>query len=191
MDKDIFEGTKQPCDGRAPLTKEMAEFMLGESLDKVVMYDLVNNRASQRIYNGAYVVATGQMLGMAAKFKDLCAKSSVIAGRVPVAVVAKTYESEYNMNYNSRGCDVAGNVIFYDPKTKKYSGFRRGWMPVCSHLCRYAASEEALYDMMNEVGLFFKKVESYAYQKSAVQQQEAKKTFWNVVTDFVNKTFSK
>ena len=191
MEKDIFEDTKMSRNGRMPLTKAVAESVLGESLDNVVMYDFCNNCVNKRNYNGLYVVATRQMSGMAAKFVDLCAKSSVIAGRVPVAVVAKTYESEYSMNYNSRGCDVAGNVIFYDPKTKKYSGFRRGWMPVCSHLCRYAASEQALYDVMNEVGRSFGKVESFAGQKIVVTQENARKTFWSAITDFVSKTFSK
>ena len=39
MLNDIFENTKTPRDGRLPLSRKMAEFMLGESLNNVVIYD--------------------------------------------------------------------------------------------------------------------------------------------------------
>ncbi|MBR2011826.1 MAG: hypothetical protein IKA08_00975 [Alphaproteobacteria bacterium] len=188
---DIFENTKKPRNRRAPLIRADAEFILGEPLSNVVIYDFINKRIDKSIYNGHCIVGGRLVTERAPKIKELCAKSSVIAGRVPVAVVAKTYEPEYGMRYSSLGDYVAGNIIFYNPKTKKYSAFTRGWMPFCEHLCRFAAAEQALYDVMDGISRNFTRVESYAYQEENTTHQSARKTFWNAITDFVGKNFSR
>ena len=162
---DIFEKTKTPRDGRLPLSRQMAEFLLGESLDDVVLYDLVNGCANRRSYNTHLIVGMGNINGFVPHFKELCSQSSVLMGRVPVAVAAKTYSQHRSLDYHRRGLDVAGNVIFYDAQSRKYSAFTRGWMHCDSHYCNVAASEQALYDVMNAVTRRFKMVESFAYQK--------------------------
>ncbi len=189
--KDIFEENNEMQNGRAPLSRAMAESVLGEWLDNVVFYDLINNRPNRRTYNSCYVVGNSDMINNAARFKKLCAKSSVIAGRVPVAVVAKTYLEHRGLDYSSRGTAVAGNVIFYDPETKKYSAFTRGWMHCSCHVCNIAASEQALYDTMDDVVRFFGRVEFSAGKKVVVTQDTAKKTFWNTIADFVVKKLSR
>lgn len=192
--KDIFEETNKPRDGRAPLSRAVAESVLGESLDNVVIYDLINNRANRRTYNSHYVVGSVTMSTNAARFKKLCANSSVIAGRVPVAVAAKTYLQHRSMDYSSRGTAVSGRVIFYDAETKKYSAFTRGWMHCACHVCNVAASEQALYDTMNTVVSDFRTVEKFTGQKVVVPQvpqDAAEKTFWNKIVGFISKNRTK
>lgn len=163
---DIFENTKKPRNRRAPLTKKVAEFMLGESLDKVVMYDIINDRKTKRYYNGHYVVGGNVVSDNILQFKKLCGQSSVLAGREPVALVAKTCLYRYGVAYNSHGWDVVGNVIFYEPKTKKYSAFTQGWMLCGEHKCNMAASEQALHDVITRVARDIKTVESFCYKKT-------------------------
>ena len=163
---DIFEDTKTPRNGRAPLTKKVAEFMLGESLDNVVMYDIVNDRKNKRYYNGHYVVGGNFLRDDVPQFKKLCEQSSVLAGREPVALVAKTCLYRFGVAYNLHGWDVVGNVIFYEPKTKTYSAFTQGWMLCGKHKCNMAASEQALYDVVTRVARDIKTVESFCYKKT-------------------------
>ncbi|MBP3316467.1 MAG: hypothetical protein J6L70_02610 [Alphaproteobacteria bacterium] len=189
--KDIFEETTNPQNGRVPLTRAMAESVLGESLDNVVIYDLINNRPNRRTYNSHYVIGGNTMATNATRFKNLCAKSHVIAGRVPVAVVAKTYLQHRSMDYSNRGTAVSGKVIFYDPETKGYAAFTRGWMHCGCHVCNVAASEQALYDAMNVVVSDFRNVESFTGQRAVVARDTAKKTFWNTIVNFVGKKRSR
>lgn len=187
--KDIFEETMRPRDGRAPLSRAVAESVLGESLDNVVIYDLINNRANRQTYNSHRVVGHSAMATNAERFKKLCAKSPVIAGRVPVAVVAKTCSETSYMAYKKCGHHVVGNVVFYDPDTKEYSAFAQGWpWTYCRcHPCSVAASEQALYDAMDNVVCVFDDIEFRIGPKVVVAQDTTKKTFWNTVVDFVSK----
>ena len=155
---DIFENTKTPRNGRAPLTKKVAEFMLGESLD--------NDRKTKRYYNGYYVVGGNFLRDDVPRFKKLCEQSSVLAGREPVALVAKTCFYRFGAEYHSHGWDVVGNVIFYEPKTKTYFAFTQGWMLCGEHRCNMAASEQALYDVVTRVARDIKTVESFCYKKT-------------------------
>ena len=162
---DIFENTKTPRDGRMPLSRQMAEFMLGESLDNVVMYDMVRGKINRRMYNNTMVVGGRSIMSYIPRFQDLCRQSSVLAGRMPVAIAAKTYVNNGTMDYNKRGYKVAGNVILYDAATKKYSAFTRGWMPCSVHRCNIAAAEQALFDAVWNMMNGFTTVEAYVPQK--------------------------
>lgn len=162
---DIFENTKTPRDGRMPLSRQMAEFMLGESLDNVVMYDIVRGKINRRMYNNTMVVGGRSIMSYIPRFQDLCRQSSALAGRMPVAIAAKTYLNNGTMDYNKRGYKVAGNVIFYDAATKKYSAFTRGWMPCSVHRCNIAAAEQALYDAVWHMTNCFTAVEPFIRQK--------------------------
>ena len=162
---DIFENTKTPRDGRLPLSRQMAEFMLGESLNNVVMYDLVQGKINRRWYNNTMVTGGRSIVSYISRFQDLCRQSSVLSGRVPVAIAAKTYLDNRTMDYNKCGYKVAGNVIFYDAATKKYSAFTRGWKPCFEHRCYNAAAEQALYDAVWHMTNCFSAVEPFVRQK--------------------------
>ena len=162
---DIFENTKKPRDGRLPLSRKMAEFMLGESLNNVVMYDLIQGQINRRWYNDSPVIGGQGIKIRIQRFQDVCRQSSVLAGRVPVAIVAKTYLDNRTMDYNKRGNKVAGNVIFYDAATKQYSAFTRGWKPCFEHRCDIAAAEQALYDAVWHMTNCFSAVEPFIRQK--------------------------
>ncbi len=169
---DIFENTKTPQHGRLALSKEMAEFMLAGHLSNFVIFNLVTESVHLRSYNGHVVAGVSHIKKLAPKFKDFCAQSSVMAGRTPIAVIAKTYlhsRDEYgtlNYPYSPVGRRIAGNVMFYDPVSKpNYSLLPGGWIPCGERACTISASEEALLEVFNRITSDTRSLESFAYKR--------------------------
>lgn len=169
---DIFENTKTPTAGRLALSKEMAEFMLGGRMSNFVIFNLVTESVHQRLYNGHVVAGVSHIKKLAPKFKDFCSQSSVMAGRIPVAVVAKTYlhtRDQYgtpSYPYTPTGRRIAGNVMFYDfGANPKYSLLPGGWIPCGARACSIAASEEALLEVFNRITSDTRSLESFAYKR--------------------------
>ena len=117
-------------DGSRPvLTVGQAEKLLGDKIERMVMYNMKTLKPLKDTYNEQKVIYGGHVSGYAAALKDMCAHSLVFKNKKPMWIVAKTVseweDKEYhllksNVKYDDRGCLTIGNVIFYDFKQKKY-----------------------------------------------------------------------
>ena len=143
---DILEDTKFPRDERPALTRKRAEFMLGEPIKNVVIYDCRTQKFNRHMYNGCFLMGRKSIGRLMPEFTQLISQGGGADGRIPLAIVAKTcdwYGESYH-DYNHRGYDIAGNVIFYNPNERRYTVFSYSWMYCGSRSCVASASEEAV-----------------------------------------------
>ncbi len=117
-------------DGSRPaLTVGMAEKLLGDKLDYMVMYNMKTLKPLKNEYNTQKVIYGGQVSYLAKSFKDLYAQY-VSTDKKPMWVAIKSVsawdDKGYDLlnpapKYDSFGRLIIGNVIFYDMKQKKYT----------------------------------------------------------------------
>jgi hypothetical protein len=142
-------------DGSRPeLTVGMAEKLLGDKLDYMVMYNMKTLKPLRNEYNTHKVIYGGQVSYLAASFKDMYAQY-VSRDKKPMWVAIKSVsawdDKGYDLlnpapGYDSFGRLIIGNVIFYDFKQKKYTTlYQNGsWIRVCVKGHRDAAKESIL-----------------------------------------------
>jgi hypothetical protein len=142
-------------DGSRPeLTVGMAEKLLGDKLDYMVMYNMKTLKPLRNEYNTHKVIYGGQVSYLAASFKDMYAQY-VSRDKKPMWVAIKSVsawdDKGYDLlnpapGYDSFGRLIIGNVIFYDFKQKKYTTLypNGSWIRVCVKGHRDAAKESIL-----------------------------------------------
>ena len=142
-------------DGSRPeLTVGMAEKLLGDKLDYMVMYNMKTLKPLKNEYNTHKVIYGGQVSYLAASFKDMYAQY-VSRDKKPMWVAIKSVsawdDKGYDLlnpapGYDSFGRLIIGNVIFYDFKQKKYTTLypNGSWIRVCVKGHRDAAKESIL-----------------------------------------------
>lgn len=142
-------------DGSRPeLTVGMAEKLLGDKLDYMVMYNMKTLKPLKDTYNEQKVIYGGQVSYLAKSFEDLYAQY-VSRDKKPMWVAIKSVSSwddkGYDLlkpapGYDSFGRLIIGNVIFYDVKQKKYTTLypNGSWIRVCVKGHRDAAKESIL-----------------------------------------------
>ena len=142
-------------DGSRPeLTVGMAEKLLGDKLDYMVMYNMKTLKPLKNEYNTHKVIYGGQVSYLAASFKDMYAQY-VSRDKKPMWVAIKSVsawdDKGYDLlnpapGYDSFGRLIIGNVIFYDFKQKKYTTLypNGSWIRVCVKGNRDAAKESIL-----------------------------------------------
>ena len=142
-------------DGSRPeLTVGMAEKLLGDKLDYMVMYNMKTLKPLKNEYNTQKVIYGGQVSYLAASFKDMYAQH-VSHDKKPMWVAIKSVsawdDKGYDLlnpapGYDSFGRLIIGNVIFYDFKQKKYTTLypNGSWIRVCAKGHRDAAKESIL-----------------------------------------------
>ena len=144
---------------RAALTKMKAEFMLGESLQDVVMYNFITGGIDKTRYNNEAVIGNRQIQEYALQMLQNCKTNPAMLMREPVAVFAKTYDCNYTNTftdrrffitppYNANGKCIAGNVIFLNKSTNNYELLPQGWFYAGGKNCKGSASEEAILSVM-------------------------------------------
>lgn len=117
-------------DGSRPaLTVGMAEKLLGDKLDYMVMYNMKTLKPLKDIYNKQKIIYGGQVSYLAASFKDMYAQH-VSHDKKPMWVAIKSVsawdDKGYDLlkpaiQYDCFGRLIIANVIFYDAKQKKYT----------------------------------------------------------------------
>lgn len=142
-------------DGSRPeLTVGMAEKLLGDKLDYMVMYNMKTLKPLKNEYNTHKVIYGGQVSYLATSFKDMYAQY-VGRDKKPMWVAIKSVsawdDKGYDLlkpapGYDSFGRLIIGNVIFYDFKQKKYTTLypNGSWIRVCVKGHRDAAKESIL-----------------------------------------------
>lgn len=142
-------------DGSRPeLTVGMAEKLLGDKLDYMVMYNMKTLKPLKDTYNEQKVIYGGQVSYLAKSFEDLYAQY-VSADKKPMWVAIKSVsawdDKGYDLlkpapGYDSFGRLIIGNVIFYDFKQKKYTTLypNGSWIRVGRKDCRTAVKESLL-----------------------------------------------
>jgi hypothetical protein len=117
-------------DGSRPaLTVGMAEKLLGDKLDYMVMYNMKTLKPLKDIYNKQKIIYGGQVSYLAASFKDMYAQH-VSHDKKPMWIAIKSVSAwddrGYDLlkpaiQYDCFGRLIIANVIFYDAKQKKYT----------------------------------------------------------------------
>lgn len=142
-------------DGSRPeLTVGMAEKLLGDKLDYMVMYNMKTLKPLKDTYNEQKVIYGGQVSYLAKSFEDLYAQY-VSRDKKPMWVAIKSVsawdDKGYDLlkpapGYDSFGRLIIGNVIFYDFKQKKYTTLypNGSWVRVGRKDCRTAVKESLL-----------------------------------------------
>ena len=124
---------------------------LGEELGNFVLYNCISNKINRSAYNGCRVVGAKLIQKQMPEFQEVFAQNHAFDGRVPVAIVAKTCMPIENYSYRYGGMFIAGNVVFYEPKTSGLSLLSNKCFFTGSRSCGVAASEEALYQTFNYI----------------------------------------
>ena len=116
-------------DGSRPvLTVGMAEKLLGDKIEHMVMYNIKTLKPLKDTYNEQKIIYGGQVSYLAKSFKDLYARY-VSTDKKPMWVAIKSVSSwddkVYDLlnpapEYDNFGRLIIANVIFYDMKQKKY-----------------------------------------------------------------------
>ena len=122
---------------------------LGEELGNFVLYNCISKKINRSAYNGCRVVGAKMIQKQMPEFQEVFAQNHAFDGRVPVAIVAKTTFKDGSYCY--RGFSIAGNVVFYAPKTSGLSLLSNKCFFTGSRSCGVAASEEALYQTFNYI----------------------------------------
>ena len=122
---------------------------LGEELGNFVLYNCISNKINRSAYNGCRVVGAKLIQKQMPEFQEVFAQNHAFDGRVPVAIVAKTTFKDGSYCY--RGFSIAGNVVFYAPKTSGLSLLSNKCFFTGGRYCGVAASEEALYQTFNYI----------------------------------------
>ena len=117
-------------DGSRPaLTVGMAEKLLGDKLDYMVMYNMKTLKPLKDTYNEQKVIYGGQVSYLAKSFKDMYARY-ISTDKKPMWVAIKSVSSwddkgydllKSTTQYDYLGRLIIANVIFYDMKQKKYT----------------------------------------------------------------------
>lgn len=117
-------------DGSRPaLTVGMAEKLLGDKIEHMVMYNMKTLKPLKDTYNEQKVFYGGQVSYLAASFKDMYAQH-VSHDKKPMWVAIKSVSSwddkesdllKSTTQYDYLGRLIIANVIFYDFKQKKYT----------------------------------------------------------------------
>lgn len=116
---------------------------LGEELGNFVLYNCISKKINRSAYNDCLVVGAKLIQKQMPEFQEVFAQNHAFDGRVPVAIVAKTTFKDGGYCY--RGFSIAGNVVFYAPKTLGLSLLSNDCFFTGRRSCGIAASEEALY----------------------------------------------
>lgn len=122
---------------------------LGEELGNFVLYNCISNEINRSAYNGCRIVGAKLIQKQMPEFQEVFAQNHAFDGRVPVAIVAKTTFKDGSYCYH--GFSIAGNVVFYEPKTSGLSLLSNKCFFTGSRSCGVAASEEALYQTFNYI----------------------------------------
>lgn len=148
---------------RPALTKMLAEFMLGETLQDVVMYNCITGAVDKKRYNNEAVIGARQIQESAVQMLKNFESSPVLSAYQPVAVFAKIYDCDYTNVFTDRrffrvppfnpdGKCIAGNVIFLNKATNKYEPLPNSWFYVGGKTCKGSASEEAMLSVVKLLG---------------------------------------
>ena len=142
-------------DGSRPeLTVGMAEKLLGDKLDYMVMYNMKTLKPLKDTYNEQKVIYGGQVSYLAKSFEDMYAQY-VSRDKKPMWVAIKSVsawdDKGYDLlnpapKYDYLGRLIIANVIFYDFKQKKYTTLypNGSWVRVGRKDCRTAVKESLL-----------------------------------------------
>lgn len=138
-------------DSKPGISPFRVKHVLQEPYKNIVLYDCIHGKINRMRYNGCPVVGQKQIVHYMSDFKSFCATNPAFTDRVPVAIVAKTYNFVCPYRYSEFGDSVAGNIIFYSPTTGKYSALPHGWFEAGRYFCHVAATEEALLKTVNYI----------------------------------------
>ena len=115
-------------DGSRPeLTVGMAEKLLGDKLDYMVMYNMKTLKPLKNTYNEQKVIYGGYVSAYATTLKDMCAHSIIFKNKKPMWIVAKTVsaweDKEYhllksNTKYDEYGCSFFDELYYLNKKYK-------------------------------------------------------------------------
>lgn len=142
-------------DGSRPaLTVGMAEKLLGDKIEHMVMYNMKTLKPLKNEYNTHKVIYGGQVSYLAMSFKDMYAQH-VSTDKKPMWVAIKSVsawdDKGYDLlksttQYDYLGRLIIANVIFYDFKQKKYTTLypNGSWVRVGRKDCRTAVKESLL-----------------------------------------------
>jgi hypothetical protein len=168
---------------RPILNRKKIEELLGEKFENVVMYYLDTNKLNRKVYNASPVVGYKQIQETISQITQDCANSSELSNRELLAVFAKTVDCNYSdwfINrvffrvppYDMNSKCIAGNVILFNNKTRKYETVPRGWFYAGGKNCRGSASEESVLSVMKTLKEYHAELLDRQFVKQRMAQEK-------------------